>query len=285
MSVHIVTDSTARFASDEYKRLPITVMPLHIHFGDKAYLDGVDIDEKQFFQLLKTAKEPPRALPPTIEEFNRLYNKLYAGGNDVISIHLPSRLGRTCENAQRAASTLLGQCKIEVIDGATTSLGLGILAEAAARETLKGESLDNIVRHVRGIIPQIYIVFFADKLNDLKHADGIGQAQALLGTMLGIKPLFTLEEGEILPIEKVKTREAAIEKLIEFVTEFDAIHQVAIIKNSNESTEETVFITEQLHEVFPEIAVPVITYSPVLASYVGPNALGVVVYEDTSFEI
>lgn len=285
MSVHIVVDSTVRFATDEYKSLPITVVPLRIQVGNKTYLDGVDIDEKQISQYLANPMVPLRALPPTVEEFYRLYTKLHAGGNEIISIHLPSRLGRTYEHAQLAANMLLGQCKIEVIDGATTSLGLGILAEAAARESLKGESLDNIVRYVRGIIPQIYIVFFADKLNDLKRADGIGEAQALLGTMLGIKPLFTLEEGEILPIEKVKTRESAIEKLIEFVTEFDAIHQVAIIKNSGELNEETAFITEQLREVFPEIAVPVMTYGPVLASFVGPNALGVVVYEDTSFEV
>lgn len=284
MSVHIVVDSTVRFVSDEYKKLPITIIPMHIRFGDQSYLDGIEIDEKRFFELLKGAATPPRILPPTVEEFSRLYGRLHAEGNEIISIHLPERLSRTCENAQRAANLLLGQCKIEVIDGATTSLGLGILAEAAAKKAVKGEPIDAIVRYIRGIIPQIYIVFFADRLSDLQHVDGIGRAQAYLGTMLGVKPLFTLEEGEILPIEKVKTREAAVEKLIEFVTEFDAVHQVAIIKSSEEPTEETALITEQLREIFPNLTVPVLSYGPVLASYVGPNALGVVVYEDTSFE-
>ena len=180
---------------------------------------------------------------------------------------------------------LLGQCKIEIIDAETTSLGLGILVEAAARAAMEGQTIDQIVRYVRGIIPQIYIVFFSEHLNDLRHADGIGEAQALLGTMLGIKPLFTLEGGEIIPIEKVKTRESAIEKLIEFVTEFDAINQVAIIKSTEDPTEETDYITEQLREVFPDLDVPVMAYGPVLASYVGAEALGVVVYEDISFEI
>jgi DegV family protein with EDD domain len=164
-------------------------------------------------------------------------------------------------------------------------LGLGILVEAAARAAQEGQPLDEIVRYVRGIVPQIYIVFFSEHLDDLKHADGIGEAQALLGTMLGIKPLFTLENGEIIPIEKVKTREYAIEKLVEFVTEFDAIYQVAIIKSSYEPTEETDYITEQLREVFPNLEVPVMAYGPVLMSYMGAAALGVVVYEDVSFEI
>lgn len=285
MSVHIVTDSTARFSSDEYLDLPITIVPIHIKIGEQDYLDGVNLDENRFFDLLDKADTEPSPLAPTVEEFYRLYEQLHKNAGEIISIHLPGKLGQTCQNAQRAANMLLGQCKIEVIDSSTTSLGLGILVEAAARAAVEGQDIDSIVRYVRGMVPQIYIVFFSESLNDLKHADGIGKAQAMLGTMLGIKPLFTLEDGEIIPIEKVKTREYAIEKLIEFVTEFDAINQVAIIKNSAEPTEETNYISGQLREVFPNLQVPVMSYGTVLASYIGPAALGVVVYEDKSFEL
>jgi DegV family protein with EDD domain len=253
--------------------------------GEREYLDGIDLDEKEFAKLCAESDLNPQALPPTVAEFYRVYSRLHQTCGEILSIHLPEKLGGTIQNARRAASMLLGQCKIEIIDAETTSLGLGILVEAAARAAKEGQSIDQIVRYVRGIIPQIYIVFFSEHLNDLKHADGIGEAQALLGTMLGIKPLFTLESGEIIPIEKVKTREYAIEKLVEFVTEFDAIYQVAIIKSSNEPTEETEYITEQLREVFPNLEVPVMAYGPVLMSYVGGAALGVVVYEDVSFEI
>lgn len=285
MGVHIVTDSTVRFSSQfgNAQKLLVTVVPLRIRFGDREYRDGVDLDEKGLANL-SAQFQVPQVLPPTVEDFYRVYNGLNQNSAEILSIHLPEKLGNTIHNARRAANMLLGQCKIEIVDAETTSLGLGILVEAAARAAMEGQNIDQVIRYVRGIIPQIYIVFFSDRLNDLKHADGIGQAQALLGTMLGIKPLFTLEAGEIIPIEKVKTRESAIEKLIEFVVEFDAIKQVAIIKNTGDPTEETDYITQQLREVFPNLDVPVMSYGPVLASYVGAQALGVIVYEDVSYD-
>ncbi len=265
--------------------LPVTIVPLHIKMGAQTYLDNGELDEQMFFDLYRRSGERVRVLPPTVDEFYQVYSALHQTTGEILSIHLPSKLGQTIEHARRAANMLLGQCKIQVIDAETTSLGLGILVEAAARAATTGEHIDDIVRYIRGIVPQIYIVFFAENLDDLKHADGIGEAQALLGTMLGIKPLFTLESGEIIPIEKVRRRSEAVEKLIEFVTEFDAINQVAIIKNSDAPTEETTYIAEQLRDEFPGIEVPVMAYGPVLMSYIGPAALGVVVYEDTSLEV
>ncbi len=282
MQVSVVTDSTARFSSDIPADLPVSVVPLHITIGGRQYADGVDLNESELLRLAQT--DTPRATPPTVEEFYRVYQRLHETTNEIISIHLPEKLSQTIANAQRAANMLLGQCKIEIIDSQTTSLGLGILAEAAARAAAEGKSLDEIVRYVRGLIPQIYLVFFSENLRDLQNADGIGPAQAILGTMLDIKPLFTLEEGNIIPIEKVRTRASAIEKLIEFVTEFDVIHQVAIIKNSPEATPETIAITEQLQETFPNLDVRVMAYGPVLASFIGSQALGVVVYEGPNLD-
>jgi DegV family protein with EDD domain len=285
MNVRIVTDSTARFLSSAVQELGITVVPLHIKIGDREYLDGIDLNEQEFFQILRKRGEKPPVLPPTVEDFSRVYEELHRTTGEIISIHLPEEFSGAVRNARQAADMLLGRCKIEVIDSETISLGLGILVEAAARATADGRSIDQVVRFVRGLIPQIYVVFFSENLNYLEHASGIGQAQAFLGTMLGVKPLFTLEAGEIVPIEKVRTREHAIEKLIEFVTEFDGIKQIAIIKNAPNLTQETAYITEQLQVAFPGLEVAVMAYGPVLASYIGPEALGLVVYEDPDFEV
>lgn len=285
MNVRIVTDSTARFLSSAVQELGITVVPLHIKIGDREYLDGIDLNEQEFFQILRKRGKKPSVLPPTVEDFARVYEELHRTTGEIISIHLPEEFSGAVRNARQAADMLLGQCKIEVIDSETISLGLGILVEAAARATADGRSIDQVVRFVRGLIPQIYVVFFSENLNYLEHASGIGQAQAFLGTMLGVKPLFTLEAGEIVPIEKVRTREHAIEKLIEFVTEFDGIKQIAIIKNAPNLTQETAYITEQLQVAFPGLEAAVMAYGPVLASYIGPEALGLVVYEDPDFEV
>jgi DegV family protein with EDD domain len=174
---------------------------------------------------------------------------------------------------------LLGRCAIEVVDSKTVSVGLGILVEAAARAAARGDPLDEIVRLVRGVIPQIYVVFFSDTLTYLENGGRIGHAQALLGTILGIKPFLTLEEGEIMPIEKVRTRDQALEKLIEFVIEFDAIKQLAIVRHTSECDVETDLIVERLHATFPDIEVPVVSYGPVLASHIGPDTMGIIVHE------
>jgi len=284
MTVRIVTDSAASFLSNVVAEHGITVVPLRIKIGDREYVDGVDLDKREFFRLFKERRERPVALAPTVQDFYRVYESLYRTTGEIVSIHMPGKFGDTVRNARQAGNMLLGRCRIEVIDSGTASLGLGILVEAAARAAASSRGMDEVVRFVRGLIPQIYIVFFSENLNRLEHVNGIGQAQAFLGTMLGIKPLFTLEEGEIVPIEKVRTREHAIEKLIEFVTEFDGIRQIAIIKDSPEPTAETAYITEQLQVMFPGIEVAVIAYEPVLASFIGPEALGMVVYEDLGFE-
>ena len=283
MSVRIVTDSAVYLPPDVIQELNIIVMPFHIRLGDQEYLDAVDLDEAKFHELVYEQGQKPNTSSPSAEEFYRAYADLNRGTGEIISIHLSETLSNTINMARQAASMLLGQCKIEIIDSKTVSVGLGILVEAAARAAAKNLPMDEIVRLVRGMISQIYVVFFSESLDYLEKGGRIGHAQALLGTMLGIKPFLTLEEGEILPMEKVRTREQAIEKLLEFVAEFDAIKQIAIVKGAFHPPEDTKLLIERLHGLFPELEIPVLGYGPMLASHVGPDTMGLVVYED--FEV
>jgi DegV family protein with EDD domain len=167
------------------------------------------------------------------------------------------------------------------MDSMSASWGLGKLVKLAAEEAAAGRSLDEIVRLVRGILPHIYFFFFVERLDYLERGGRISPAQALLGTMLHIKPLLLVEDGDILPLEKVRTREAAIEKLADFVAEFATIQQVVILTSPVESemgglVEE---LREHLHADLPGQEFEVIEYDPVLACHLGPEALGVVVYE------
>jgi DegV family protein with EDD domain len=139
--------------------------------------------------------------------------------------------------------------------------------------------LDEIEFLIRGMIPRIYIVFLAETLKYLERKGRIGQAQALLGTMLNIKPFLAIEDGEIIPMEKVRTREAAVDKLFEFIAEFSQIEQLVIMQSTPEPIEETKLLIERLQTIFPKIDPPILVYGPVLACHIGPNGLGVVVYE------
>jgi DegV family protein with EDD domain len=277
--VAIVTDSTAYLEPGVAQELGITVVPLGIHIGDETLRDGIDITPEAFFQRLERGGPLPRTTSPTVQSFEQIYADLHTRTDQILSIHLSGQLSQTVHQAQRGAESLLGRCEIAVIDSLTTSLGLGILATAAAKAAREGTTLDEIVRLIRGMIPHIYIVFYVNEMSYLERGRRIGRAQAILGSMLNIKPLLFMEDGEIIPLEKVRTHEKAIEKLFEFVAEFSELEQAAIVQRYATPTKETKLLLERLEQLFPTVKFPVIQYGPVLASHVGPSAMGVVVYE------
>jgi DegV family protein with EDD domain len=277
--VKIVTDSTAYLEASVTKRLGITVVPLTVRLGDETFREDVDITAEEFFQKLDRSSAMPVAFPPSAEDFQAVYTRLSKTTDQIMSIHISSKLSQTCSIATAASQFLLGRCEITVVDSLTTSLGLGILATAAAQAAAQGQSLDEIEFLIRGMIPRIYIVFLAETLEYLERAGRIGQAQALLGSMLNIKPFLAIEDGEIIPLEKVRDREGAVDKLFEFVSEFSYIEQMAIMQSTPEPIEETKMLIERLEIIFPKIKPPILVYGPVLACHIGPNGLGVIVYE------
>jgi DegV family protein with EDD domain len=284
MTVRVVTDSAAHLSAELAYELDVRVVPFHVQFGMNAYLDGVDLDVEGYYRLLDDYEAVVRVTPPSVQEFLEVYRELSQTTGNILSIHPPEALSPAIANAQQAANMLLGRCQITVLDSQTISLGLGLLVEAAARAAREDLPFEEIVRLVRGLVPRIYVVFFSGNLEYLERGGRIGEAQALLGTMLGIKPFLTLEDGDIQPMEKVRTREEALEKLVEFVSEFDALEKLTIIRGINDRLDEIELLKERLGVLFPEIDVPVIHYGPVLASHIGPDNLGVIVYEAYEFE-
>jgi DegV family protein with EDD domain len=277
--VAIVTDSTAYLEPSVAQELQINVIPLSVHLGDETLREGIDITSEAFFQRLEQGGIIPRTSPPSVRSFEQLYASLHARTDEILSIHISGRLSQTVSHAQRGADSLLGRCSIAVVDSMTTSLGLGILAEASAKAAQQGADLEEVVRLVRGMIPHIYTVFYVDQMDYLERGNRIGRAQAILGTMLNVKPLLFVEDGEIIPLEKVRTHEKAVEKLFEFVAEFSELEQAAIVQRHANPTQETNLLLERLAQLFPDMKFPIIQYGPVLASQIGPAAMGVVVYE------
>jgi len=277
--VAVVTDSTAYLEPGLAQELDITVVPLLVHLGEETLREGVDITSEAFFQRLEQGDGIPRTSPPSVQTFERVYASLHGRTDQILSIHISSRLSQTLYNARRGADSLLGRCSIAVVDSMTTSLGLGILARSAARAAQEGADLDEVVRLIRGMIPHIYIVFYVDQMDYLERGQRIGRAQAILGTMLNVKPILFVEDGEIIPLEKVRTHEKAVEKLFEFVAEFSDLREAAIVQRHATPTDETKLLLERLTQVFPHMQFPIIQYGPVLASHIGSSAMGVVVYE------
>jgi len=278
-SVRIVTDSTAQLDPDLAQELGVTVVPLEISFGAQKLREGIDLTMDEFFRRVAHSPVMPTATAPTVEEFRQVYAVLNRATDQILSLHVSSKLNRTCRHARIAADFLLGRCEIEVLDSWTISLGLSILVQAAARAAMEDVTLDEIVRLVRGMIPHVYAVFFTDTLEYLERDQHLSKSQALLGTMLGIKPFLAVEEGEILPMEKVRTREKAIDKLVEFVAEFSRIEQIAVVQSPSRAGKDARLLLDRLQSSFPDYDFDTITYGPTLGTYIGPCSLGLIVYE------
>lgn len=276
-NVVVVTDSNAHLAPDAARRLGIQVVPHQIQVGKRIYREGVDLTAQSYFRKVAGSSTLPVDLPPAQAEFDDVYNRLHRQTDQILSLHVSTQVTDVCAAARAAASNLLGRCQITVIDSQTVSVGLGILVETAAAAAAAGARLDDIVRLVRGMVPHLYGVFFVETLDYLERSRRISKAQAILGTMLGIKPLLNIEDGEIIPLEKVHTRERAVEKLVEFVGEFSTIEQMAIVQNNFDP--EAATLVKHLGEAIPHRQFPVYMYGPSLAAHLGPSAIGVMVYE------
>jgi len=279
--VRIITDITAKLKPELVDRHQITVLPVDIRFGDEAFHIGPDNGTERLFRRM--AGNPALLAEATIPSgvFQQAYSRLSRETSEILVLLSSSKLSNACAQAEAASRSFLGRYRIAVVDSMTASWGLGLVVEAAAKAADKGQSLDEIVRLVRGILPHIYLIFFVERLDYLERGERISPAQALLGTILRIKPLLLIEDGDILPVEKVRTRSMAIEKLAEFVAEFASIQQVVILSSplDGETKEMIGQLREQLSLALPRRQFPVIEYDPVLACHVGPQALGVVVYE------
>jgi DegV family protein with EDD domain len=275
--VRVVTDSAAELTPEVAESLGITVVPMNIRFGDEELRDGADLSLADFYRRLDRSRVMPVTTPPSFRAFQEVYARLGQTTDQIISIHVSSRLSRSYHVATTAAEAFLGRCQVAVMDSESISVGQGTLVRAAAEAANRGMPLDTIVRLIRGMIPHVYLVFFVEALEYLEREGRIGKAQALLGSMLNIKPILIVEEGDIIPLEKVRTRPRAIDKLFEFVAEFAQIQEVAILQVG--SDQEAAELVERLKLVFPDREFPVLSYGPVLASHIGPGTMGVIVYE------
>jgi DegV family protein with EDD domain len=277
--VAILTDSCVYLDPDDAETLGVHRIPLNLMIDNEKWKDGTPEATERFFHAQEAGRELPTVAPPTVAEFEAAYAELHRQTDQIIALHVSHKLSKTYQQSRLGAESLLGRCSIEVIDTMSILLGQGILVKAAAEAANDGATLDDIVRVVRGMIPHIYTVFYVETMDYLERSGRIGKAQSLLGTMMRIKPLLFMEDGEIIPLEKVKTQAKAIEKLDEFVAEFDYVEQCIIFQRKMEIIEPSRALLEQLNELFPGKKFSVIQYNPLLASYVGPTALGVIVYE------
>ncbi len=279
--VRIVTDSSVQFLDPSLiRQFDITIVPVTIRFGQDRLREGIDLDSDAFFRRVLTEGMPPPVLEaPSVAAYTEVFTQLLQETDHLLVLPMAHGLSDSYRNAVQAAEAMRGRSEVVVIDSLTTSVGLSFLVETAARAAETTSSLESVVRIVRGAVTRVYSVFYVETLDYLFRGRLIGEAQAILGKILGIKPFLTIEDGVLLTMEKVRTRLQAVDKLIEFVTEFSDIRDLVIVQNTPHFTEQTRLIQDRLALELGGRDFPIMMYGPSLGTHLGPDGVGIMVYE------
>lgn len=199
MSIRIVTDSASDIPQDY--REDVTVLPMHVYFGEKEYLDGVNLSHRQFYELLIESEDLPKTsqIPPY--EFEEVYERAVAAGEQVIVINISSKLSGTCQSARVAAQDYEG--KVFVVDSLNATLGERCLVDYALRLKDQGWEAEQIAAELEQAKGRVRLLALLDTLEYLKKGGRISKSVAMVGGMLSIKPVVSVVDGEVVMVGKV----------------------------------------------------------------------------------
>ncbi|MCS1351380.1 DegV family protein [Mechercharimyces sp. CAU 1602] len=279
--VRIVTDSTADIPAEMIEKLGIGVVPLKVHFGEETYLDGVTISPDAFYQKLMEDERLPTTSQPSPMDFVEIYRQAAAEGvTQILSIHLSSAMSGTYQSAMLAKSMVEGEIEVEVIDSKKPSYVYGMIVIAAARAAQAGQSLAQCTQLVYRMRDHVKVYFLVDTLEYLQKNGRIAKASALVGTLLNIKPILSVnEDGEVCPVEKVRGKNRAVGRIFELLqTELTSPIQAAVIHACDD--EQANKVEGKLKEAF-EVHELVRTYvGPVIGAHAGPKAIAIAAIEE-----
>ena len=265
----VVTDSTADLPNEWRDQYGIEVVPLKVLFGNETLRDRVDMTDDEFFSRLSASSKLPTTSAPSPGEFAEVYRRLAKDHDGCISIHIGAQLSATAEAARVGAQSVEG-FRVEVIDSETVTMPIAFLCQIAAGAA----TLDEAASAVRERIPRCRVLALLDTLRYLEMGGRIGKAQALLGTMLDLKPLLLVADREIRPVERARTRSRAISRMVDYFSGDLPVEHVAVMHA--QAKEEAEQIAAGLRARLPGLEVPIGQIGCVLGTHAGPRALGLV---------
>ena len=278
-SICIVTDSSAQFAQPSFPgRNVVKIISHDVQINGRIFPGGEDL-KAQNLPPSANKELQPKLIPPSPEMFYKEFSSIGQSYDTIIGLFLSSSLSECYSNAAKAAATLHGRFNVQTIDSQTTSLGLGLLVQFAADLIAKGCSLSEIELHIRSQIPQIYGVFCTPGLTYLYSNKFIDYAQATIGEMLGLLPIFALEDGQLSPLEKVRNHRHAIEFFQEFLDEFESLQHIALLQSAPSNTQEARMLRDYAQDSFPKTPFTEHTINLPLSVLFGPRSMGLIVVE------
>lgn len=273
MTIKIVTDSTADLPSALAKELGITVVPLYVRFGNQTYRDRIDITEDEFYQRLLNDPVHPSTSQPSPQDFADVYRDLSQQADGIVSVHISGKLSGTCNSALQAKAMVAAKCPVEVVDSEMVSMGLGLLAAKAATIANSGKGLLQIVEEVKQSISNTHLWALFDTLKYLAMGGRIGKAKALMGTILNIKPILAVKDGEMVPASQARTRSKGIGMLCDFVNTVTDIQDLSVVYTT--TPDEAQVLADRIGAIFDRSRIRLARLGPALGVHAGPGALAV----------
>jgi len=276
--VMVVTDSTANIPGNLLPDAPIQIIPLQLIWGEQILQDGVDIQPSEFYKKLRTAEVLPTTSQATPEEFKKVYMHLLEQGYDILSMHISSKLSGTLDSATQARQAFPGS-HIELVDTLSASMAMGFQVLAAARVAAMGASLHDCKAVAEKAKAQTGVYFALNTLEFLQRGGRIGGATALLGTMLNLKPLLELRDGQIESVDKVRTFSKTLERLLDLVSaklesEPGPVRLCVIHGDAPTEANQLLEAAIQRFDTSLVTEAPTTEISPVIGTHAGPGALG-----------
>lgn len=277
--IKIVTDSTADLDQETIEKYGIEVVPLTISIDGKSYVDGIDLKPEQFMELMKKSAELPKSSQPSSGRFMEVYNSLHEDGFDIISIHVSGDLSGTVQSARLGAE--MGKRNVTVVDSKFISKALAFQVVEAAKMAMKQKSVDEILQKINKIKENTRLFVYLDTLENLIKGGRIGKGKGLIGSLLNIKPIASLDGGVYSPVAKVRNESQAIKY---FVKQFVDDIKGKDIKNVAIAHADGLEMAEKLKRAifaktgFNEIGIS--CTSPIVSTHTGEGAIGFMYYTE-----
>ena len=280
MTVRIVTDSSADLPQNLIDQHQITVLPCYVVVDDQTYKDGIEIQADAFYARLQAEGRTPTTSQPTVADFQALYRDLVSQGHQVISIHVSAKLSGTLNSAEQAKASLVDSSQVEIIDSrlASIPLGLAVLDAASILET--GAEFHQAADKIRQGLDRHHGLFALDTLEYLHKGGRIGKARAFMGSVLSVKPILRIQDGEAHPVERPRNRDRAIRRLVELAQDLAPVQQLAVIYSTD--PERMATLKQDLTGLLPADQIIEARFGSTLGTYIGPDALGVAITQSAS---
>ena len=271
--IAIVTDSSACVPKELVKKYNIHIVPILLNFDRRTFRDEVDITATEVYRLLQGNKHLPTTSAPSVGDFLRLYAKLSEEVEGIVSIHLPAELSAIYSTAVTAGKLIDG-ARVEVVDSRTAAMGQGFVVLEAARAAAAGADLEGVLRRIKEIVPRINLFAAIDTFKYLQRSGRVPVIAALMGSLLQIKPIIYLKDGQTGLVEKPRTISRAMRRLVDLMAERVGGKPVHVAVFHADAPQRAEKLKEEIASRFRCAELYVTEFTPVMGVHTGPGLVG-----------